>query len=83
MDKKVVKNIKFNTLNTKLNSLEKKISHAFTLTQTNQCNTNKQNLEKKIGDVDNKVPDISGLVATTALNTKLKKLMKKYYMLVN
>ena len=27
-------------------------------------------MEKKVGDVENKIPDISGLVTTTVLNTK-------------
>ena len=50
----VVKNTKFNTLKTKVNSLEKKIPDATTLIHINQYNTDKQNLEKKIGDVDKK-----------------------------
>ena len=48
----VVKNIKLNTLKTKVNSLENKISDATTLIRINQYNTEKQNLEKKIGNVD-------------------------------
>ena len=47
------------TLNTKLNNLEKKTPDIFTLTQTNQCNTDKPNLEKN-GDFENKIPNISG-----------------------
>ena len=43
----VVKNT-FNTLKTKLNSLEKKILDATTLIHINQYNTDKQNLEKKL-----------------------------------
>ena len=43
----VVKNTKFNTLKTKVNSLEKKIPDATTLIHINQCNTDKQNLKKK------------------------------------
>ena len=39
------------------NSLEKKIPDAATLIHINQYNTDKQNLEKKIGDVDQKIPD--------------------------
>ena len=50
----VVKNAKFNTLKTKVNSLEKKLSDATTLIHVNQCNTDKENLEKKIGHVDKK-----------------------------
>ena len=50
----VVKNTNFNTLKTKVNSLKKKISDATTLIQINQYNTDKQNLEEKIGDIDKK-----------------------------
>ena len=41
-------NTKFNTLKTKVNSLQKKIPHATTLIHKNQYNTDKGNLEKKI-----------------------------------
>ena len=54
VDNKVIENAKFNTLKTTVNSLERKIPDATTLIQLNQCNTDKQNLEKKIGDVDKK-----------------------------
>ena len=46
VDKKVVKNTKFNVLNTKVNNLEKKINYAFTLIHINQCSIDIQNLEK-------------------------------------
>ena len=48
VDNEVVKNIKFNTLKGKVNDLEKKIPDATTLIHINQCNTDKQNLEKKL-----------------------------------
>ena len=35
-------------------------------------------LNIKIGEVEKKTPDTSGLVTTTALNTKLEKLTTKY-----
>ena len=54
VDNKVIENAKFNTLKTIVNSLERKIPDATTLIQLNQYNTDKQNLEKKIGDVDKK-----------------------------
>ena len=41
------KNTKFNTIKTKVNSLEKKIPEATTLIHINQYNADKQNLEKK------------------------------------
>ena len=34
-------------------------------------NTNKQNSEKKIGDVNKKIPDTNGFVTTNVLNTKI------------
>ena len=54
VDNEVIKNTKFNTLKTKGNNLEKKIPDATTLIHINQNNTDKQNLEKKIRDLDNK-----------------------------
>ena len=45
---------KFNTLKTKVNSLEEKVPDATTLISINQYNTDKQNLQKKIGDVHKK-----------------------------
>ena len=56
VDTKVVKNTKFNTLEMKVNSLKKKFLDATTLIYINQYNTDKQNVEKKIGDVDRKTP---------------------------
>ena len=47
VDNEVVKNTKFNTLKTKVNSLEKKISDTTNYIYINQYNTDKQNLEKK------------------------------------
>ena len=57
VDNDAVKNKKFNTLKTKVNSLEKKIPDATTLIHIYQYNTDKQNLETKIGDVNKKIPD--------------------------
>ena len=59
MYNEVVKNTKFNTLKTKINSLEKKISDATTLIYTDQYKTDKKNLQKnknknKSRDVDTK-----------------------------
>ena len=56
----VVKNIKFNTLKTKLDNIDKKIPDATTLIHISQYDTGKQNLEKKIKDVDKKNTDTSG-----------------------
>ena len=48
VDDEFIKNTKFNTLNTKVNNLGKKIPDATTFTQINQYNTDKQNLVKKM-----------------------------------
>ena len=48
VDNEVIKNTKFNTLETKVNNLEKKILEATTLIHINQYNTDKQILEKKM-----------------------------------
>ena len=49
---------KFNTLNPKVNNLEKKIPDTSTLIQSNQYSTDIQSFEKKIGDVNTKIPDV-------------------------
>ena len=54
VDNELVKSTKSNALKTKVNRLEKKIPDATTLIHINQYNIGKQNLEKKIGDVDKK-----------------------------
>ena len=40
-------------------------------------NLDKQSLNRKIKDVENKIPDVSGLVTNTAFNTKVAELGKK------
>ena len=77
VDNEVVKNAKFNTINTKVNNLEKKIPDETTLIHLNQYNTDKQNLEKKIGVVDKKAPDTSGLVTRTVSNIKIREVENK------
>ena len=37
----------------------------------NKKKTDKQILDKKNGDADKNIPDVSGFVITTALNTKI------------
>ena len=78
VDNQFVKNTKFNTLKAKVNNFEKKIPDAATLVHINQYNTDKQNLEKKIGEVDEKITDTSCLMTTTVLKQKLVKLRTKY-----
>ena len=55
LDKEVVKKTVYNALNTKVNSLKKKIPDASTLVQANQYSIDKQNLEKNNEDVANKI----------------------------
>ena len=50
----VIKSTKFITWMTKVDNSEKKIPDTTTLIHINQYNTEKQNFEKKIGDVDKK-----------------------------
>ena len=51
MIKVVVKNKKFNKLNTKVNNLENKILDKSTLIPTNQYNSDKLNLKKKVKNI--------------------------------
>ena len=48
-----------------------------TLIHINKRNRDNQNLEKKIGDADEKNPDINGLVTTTVFNTKISEAENK------
>ena len=54
VDKEVVKNTKLNTQKTKVNKLDKKIPNLTTSIHINQCDTDKQNLEKAIENVHKK-----------------------------
>ena len=76
MNKEVAKNTEFNTLNTKVNNLEKKTSDVTTLIQINQYNAEKLNL-KKIEDIDKKIPNTNGLMTTIVLNAKTKEVENK------
>ena len=78
----VFQNRKFNTLKRKVNNLENKVLDATTLTHINQCNTDKPSLQNTTGDVDQKMPDTSGLVTTTILNKKLVKLRIKFLIMI-
>ena len=55
----VVKNTEFNTLKTKVNKLDTKISEATTLIHINQYNTDEK-IKAEIGVVNKKIPNISG-----------------------
>ena len=45
-------------------------------------NTDKQNLVKKMEDVENKIPNVSGLVTSATPNTKLVKLRVEFLTIV-
>ena len=60
-----------------LNNLDKKIHDPTTLIHINQYNTNKTKFREKNRDVDKKIPDTSGLVTTTVLNTKINEVENK------
>ena len=66
----------YNKLNTKVNNLENKIPYAATLFHINQNNTDKQRVDKKIGDFDKNIPDLLFLIQ------KLEKLRIRYLVLV-
>ena len=71
-----VKNTKFNTLKTKVNSSETKIPDATSLIHIDRYNLDKHALEKKIEDIDKKT-DTSGLVTETTLHTKISEVENK------
>ena len=77
VNNKVVKNTKFNTIRTKVSNLEKKSSWCNYFDHINQYSTGKKKLEKKIEDVDKKIPHTSALVITTVLNTKISEVQNK------
>ena len=68
----VFKNTKLNTLKTKVNNLGKNIPDVTTLIHINQYNTHEQNLGKKLEMLIKKIPDTSGLVTTTVLNSEVE-----------
>ena len=78
IDDQVVKNTKFNKIKTKVNKLDKKMLDTTTLTHINQYSGDKQNFQKKTGDADKKIRDISVLgTNTTVLSTKFKEVDNK------
>ena len=77
VDKQVVKNTKFNTLNTKVNNLEEEIPDANTLIQINQYTLKTTFMNTKMSEVENKIPNISSLVTTAVLNTKITEVENK------
>ena len=76
-DNQVVLNTKFKTLKKEIRNLERTIPDATTFFHINQYNTDKQNLEKNVEDVNKKIPGTIGLVTTTVLNTKISEVENK------
>ena len=67
---KVVKDSKFNKLNTKVNSLQNTIPNATTFIHINQSNTDNKGC-KKIRDLYKKTPDVRDFITTTILNINI------------
>ena len=72
----VVKNTEFITLTTKVNKSDKKIPDAMALIRINQCNTDTENLDKKL-EMSIKKLHVGSLVAKTLLNTKCGEIENK------
>ena len=72
----VVKKTKFITLTTKVNKSDKKIPDAKALIHINQCNTDTENLDKKV-EMSIKKLDVGSLVAKTLSNTKCGEIENK------
>ena len=53
------------------------IPDASAVIQASQYNIDKQSLKKKTGDVENKIPDVTGLMNITTFNTKIGKVENK------
>ena len=77
VDSEVMKKAKFNTLKTNLNKIDYKTLNDTTFVHINQCNTDKQFLEKKKWRSWSKIPNVSGLVSTTIFNRKTGKVDTK------
>ena len=67
VNKEIVKKTVYNTIKAKVNNLEKKVSDGSTSVQTS----------KWIGDVESKIPDISGLATTDVLNIEISEVVIK------
>ena len=76
VDNEVIQNTKFNALKVKVNNLERKIPDTTTLIHINQYNIDKK-IFLKNSEVESKVPNTSNLVTTTALNTKIRKVVNE------
>ena len=61
----------YGKLVTKVNAI--KVLSTGELVFTTYCNSDKQNLEKKIESIDKKIRNNNGIVTNTDLNTKINK----------
>ena len=73
----VLKRKMYKTLNTRVNNLENKVLHATTLIHIKQFSNNKINLEKKLLTLIEKISDVSALMTTIVLNTKIGEVKNK------
>ena len=77
VNKEVVKNTVYNKLIRKENNLENKTPDAPSLFDLHQYKIDKQDFQKQIVIVENKIPDVSVYVNTTVFNTKIGKAENK------
>ena len=78
MNKEVGKKKVYNSQNAKVNNLVNEMNFVLNLLLFIQVNTTQINkLRQKIYFFENKIPEISGLVSTAALNTKVGKVENK------
>ena len=81
MDNEVVKKRKINTLKTEAQKNRLENSYFDYLHSHKSIQHRQTMFGEKNEDVDKKISDVSGLVATTVLNTKIIGLMKKQIMM--
>ena len=67
----------YKKLNTRVNNLENKVLHATALIHIKQFNNNKINLEKNLLTLIEKISDVSALMTTIVLNTKIGEVKNK------
>ena len=77
VEKEVVDNKKKHTHTKNKSKWFKEISNLTTLIHISSYNTDKENLDKKMEILIQKIPDASGLVTTIVLNTKIGEVENK------
>ena len=74
---KVLKKKMYKKLNTRVNNLENKVLHETTLIHIKQFNNNKIIKKKKLLTLIEKISDVSALMTTIVLNTKIGEVKNK------